>query len=99
MALNKAVFIDKDGTLIENVPQNVDAGQLRFAPLALDAARRFVDSGYKLIVVTNQSGLAELQRRERGRGHQHVAEVVQADGEDALGVTPGGHGLPSVSVG
>ncbi len=58
MKMKPAVFIDKDGTLIENVPFNVDPAQLRFMTGALQALRAFADAGFALIVVTNQSGLA-----------------------------------------
>jgi D-glycero-D-manno-heptose 1,7-bisphosphate phosphatase len=53
-----AVFIDKDGTLIENVPYNVDPQQLRFMPHALSALAALQDAGYALVIATNQSGLA-----------------------------------------
>lgn len=53
-----AVFLDKDGTLIEDVPYNVDPALLRFTPNALPALRRLADAGYLLVIVTNQSGLA-----------------------------------------
>jgi D-glycero-D-manno-heptose 1,7-bisphosphate phosphatase len=53
-----AVFIDKDGTLIENVPYNADPALLRFMPGAPEALRGLSQAGYALIVVTNQAGLA-----------------------------------------
>ncbi len=37
MALSRAVFLDKDGTLIDNVPYNVDRTRIRLAPGAVDA--------------------------------------------------------------
>ncbi len=53
-----AVFLDKDGTLIEDVPYNVDPALIRLAPGAGEALRRLRAAGYKLIVVSNQSGVA-----------------------------------------
>lgn len=53
-----AVFLDKDGTLVENVPYNVDPAQLRFTDHALAGVRRLHDAGYALVIVTNQPGLA-----------------------------------------
>ncbi len=53
-----AVFIDKDGTLVENVPYNADPAHLRFMPGATDALRRLAQRGFALVMVTNQSGLA-----------------------------------------
>ena len=54
----RAVFLDKDGTLVENVPYNVDPALLRFTPHAEAALRRLVDAGYLLIVISNQPGIA-----------------------------------------
>jgi len=56
--LHRAVFIDKDGTLVENVPHNVDPALLRFLPNAIEALRMLSDRGLQLFVVTNQPGLA-----------------------------------------
>lgn len=55
----RALFIDKDGTLVENVPYNVDLSRVRFTPHAVAALRKFAAAGFVLIVVSNQPGLAE----------------------------------------
>ena len=60
----RAVFLDKDGTLVENVPYNVDPALLRFTPRAVEGLRLLVEHGYLLIVVSNQPGLA-LRRFDR----------------------------------
>jgi len=62
----RAVFVDKDGTLVENIPYNVDPDLLRFTPSALVGLRALADVGYAIIVVTNQPGLAtgRFTRRE-----------------------------------
>jgi histidinol-phosphate phosphatase family protein len=54
----RAVFIDKDGTLIHDVPYNVDPRRVQLAIGAGQALRRMKDEGYKLIVISNQSGVA-----------------------------------------
>ena len=54
----RAVFIDKDGTLVENVPYNVDPDLLRFRPAALAALAALAQAGFELLLATNQSGLA-----------------------------------------
>ncbi len=56
--MNKAVFIDKDGTLINDVPYNVDVSRISFAPGVIDGMMLLKNSGFKLIVVSNQSGIA-----------------------------------------
>lgn len=55
---DKAVFLDKDGTLIEDVPFNVDPELIRLTEGALEGLRLMQEAGFKLIVVTNQSGIA-----------------------------------------
>jgi D-glycero-D-manno-heptose 1,7-bisphosphate phosphatase len=57
-ALDRAVFVDKDGTLVENVPYNVDPGLLVFTPHALQGLRLLSEHGYRLVVVSNQPGVA-----------------------------------------
>lgn len=54
----KAVFVDKDGTLVENVPYNVDPARIALAPGAGRAVDGFVSRGYRVIVVSNQPGAA-----------------------------------------
>src|SRR3954467_4903550 len=52
------VFLDKDGTLVEDVPYNVDPALVRFVPGAGEALRMLAAAGFALIVVSNQSGVA-----------------------------------------
>lgn len=54
-----AVFIDKDGTLIEDVPYNTDPARVRFTRDALPALQQLARSGFALFVATNQPGLAD----------------------------------------
>lgn len=54
----KAVFLDKDGTLVEDLPYNVDPALIRPVAGAADALRILAASGFELFVVTNQSGVA-----------------------------------------
>src|SRR5437762_238522 len=53
-----AVFLDEDGTLIEDVPYNVAPEQIRLVPDAAEALHLLARSGYRLIVVSNQPGVA-----------------------------------------
>jgi D-glycero-D-manno-heptose 1,7-bisphosphate phosphatase len=55
---NAAIFLDKDGTLIDDVPYNVDPGRIRLAPGAATGLPRLHGAGYRLFVVSNQSGVA-----------------------------------------
>lgn len=55
---HRAVFLDKDGTLVENVPYNVDPDRLSLTSGALTGLRLLSEAGYLLIVISNQSGVA-----------------------------------------
>ena len=54
----RAVFIDKDGTLVENVPYNVDPARIVLTPGAREAVTAFAEAGYRVFVVSNQPGVA-----------------------------------------
>jgi D,D-heptose 1,7-bisphosphate phosphatase len=54
----RAVFLDKDGTLIHDVPYNVDPALIRFLPGTRQAVQCLHESGFELVVITNQSGVA-----------------------------------------
>lgn len=55
---NAAVLLDKDGTLLEDVPYNVDPALMRFTPGAAEALAVLAAHGFRLFVVSNQSGVA-----------------------------------------
>lgn len=56
--MKKAIFIDKDGTLIKNVPYNVDTRLIEFEAHAIDALKAFQACGYELVIISNQPGIA-----------------------------------------
>jgi D-glycero-D-manno-heptose 1,7-bisphosphate phosphatase len=56
--MNKAIFIDKDGTMVEDVPYNINPDKIKLYPDVPLALRRLQDQGYKIVVVSNQSGIA-----------------------------------------
>jgi len=56
--LRPAVFLDKDGTLVEDVPYNVDPSRMRLATGAIEGLMTLHAAGYLLVVVSNQSGVA-----------------------------------------
>ena len=54
----RTILFDKDGTLIVDVPFNVDPALVHLAPSVGPALRRLADAGYAAAVVTNQPGVA-----------------------------------------
>ena len=57
-SIDRAIFLDKDGTLIVDVPYNVDPAQIVLAPGAATGLPRLAAAGYRFVVITNQSGVA-----------------------------------------
>lgn len=58
MRRRAAIFLDKDGTVLIDVPHNVAPEKMQFAPGARTALRRFGTLDWPLIIVSNQSGIA-----------------------------------------
>src|SRR5690606_12558668 len=59
MEYRKAVFIDKDGTLIPNIPYNVDPEKITLSDYAITALRMLQDQNFVIVILTNQSGIAK----------------------------------------
>ncbi|MGK5677417.1 D-glycero-alpha-D-manno-heptose-1,7-bisphosphate 7-phosphatase, partial [Micromonospora sp. URMC 106] len=74
-----AVLLDRDGTLVEDVPYNGDPEKVRVVPGARVALDRLRAAGLRLAVVTNQSGLA------RGLFCEAQMRAVHARVEQLLG--------------
>jgi D,D-heptose 1,7-bisphosphate phosphatase len=56
--MNKAVFLDRDGTIVEDSGYINSPHQLKFIPGAIEAIKKLNEAGYKVVVITNQSGVA-----------------------------------------
>src|SRR5881394_3897709 len=54
---NKAIFMDRDGTVSEEVGYMYHAGLYKPFPWTGEAVRKINDSGYKAILITNQAGV------------------------------------------
>ncbi|MEU8130959.1 HAD-IIIA family hydrolase [Micromonospora sp. NPDC049049] len=76
--LYDAVLLDRDGTLIEDVPYNGDPEKVRPVPGARAALDRLRASGLRLAVVTNQSGLARsyFTAEQMRAVHARVEELL-----------------------
>jgi len=77
-----AVFLDRDGTLMIDVDYCGDPNNVRVFPDAPAALRRLKDAGYKLIVITNQSGIGRCYFSEQQ--YRAVEAEVSSQVGDAL---------------
>jgi len=55
--LKRALFLDRDGTVIAERGYLKDPAQIEILPGAVDALRKLAREGWKLIVISNQSGV------------------------------------------
>lgn len=88
----KAVFLDRDGTLNVEVDYLADPARLALLPGVPAALRRLREGGFRLCVVTNQSGVARglLDEETLHRIHVRLAELLAAEGValDSIGYCP-----------
>ena len=78
----RAVFIDRDGTLIEEAGYLDRLDRLAFFPFTVDAVRQLNRAGLAVIVVTNQSGIARgiVAEHAVAEAHAFIAERLAAGG-------------------
>lgn len=69
--MQQAVFLDRDGTICEEVGYLDRIDLLRILPGIPSAIRRLNEAGLKVIVITNQSGVARGFFSERFLGEVH----------------------------
>jgi len=55
--MNRAVFLDRDGTLIEEIGYLDRLDRVAFFPFSVDAVRLLNRAGFRVVVVTNQAGI------------------------------------------
>ena len=54
----KAAFLDKDGTIMEDIPYNSDPALFAFSPGVVEGLLLLANSGFRLVIISNQSGVA-----------------------------------------
>ena len=76
---SRAVFVDRDGTLIHDADYCSDPSQVKAFEGAAAALRQLKDAGFKIIVITNQSGIG------RGFFSEEQYRAVEAEVSRQLG--------------
>lgn len=68
-----ALFVDRDGTVIEDAGYPSDPARVRLLPGVTEALERLRERGVPVVMVTNQSGIG------RGRFDRATFDAVQAE--------------------
>jgi len=82
MNKRRAVFIDRDGTLNEDVGYPGRPDQIRIFEASYEAVRRLNRAGFAVVVVTNQSGVGRgyFSEEDVAQVHRAMAEAMAARG-------------------
>ena len=81
-----AVFLDRDGTIMRDVDYCGDPNHVDLLPGVPEALRQLKSRGYKLIVITNQSGIGRgLFSEQQYRSVE--AELAQQIGDGLIDAT------------
>lgn len=80
--MKRAVFLDRDGTLIEEKVYLADPAKIVIFPGAGPALRRLMEAGFLLFIVTNQSGIGRgyYTEADMHRVNARLAELLALDG-------------------
>ena len=86
--MNKAVFLDKDGTLVDNsgYPEIIPKDKIYFKE-TLKGLKQFQKSGYKLLIISNQSWISKgrLTKEEVNQIFSSVISQYSKKGVDIDG--------------
>jgi D,D-heptose 1,7-bisphosphate phosphatase len=79
---SKAIFLDRDGTLVKDPGYLNDPSQLKLLNGVGNGLVRLKKMGYKLVIVTNQSGVARgiLTEKTLERIHEKLEQILSKEG-------------------
>jgi len=82
MEKNKAVFLDRDDTIIRDGPYLADPKGVVLFPDTIEALKRLKELDYKLIVITNQSGIGRgyLNEGQLQKIHKRINNILKEGG-------------------
>ena len=83
--MKKVLFIDRDGTIIVEPPEDFQVDsleKLEFLPLAISSLKRLQDFGYELVMVTNQDGrgTSSFPEEDFQKPHQKMLDILNKEG-------------------
>ncbi|HEY7930511.1 MAG TPA: HAD family hydrolase [Steroidobacteraceae bacterium] len=87
-SVERVVLLDRDGTLVIDRDYLADPAGLEFLPGAAEGLRRLHERGYRLVIITNQSGVGRgLFSLERLREiNARLTQMVREAGAELAGI-------------
>ena len=84
--MTRAVFLDRDGTMIRDVGYLYNPDEIDFFPWTVDVIRALSAAGFAVVVTTNQSGIARglFSEAQLDAVHAAMARVLDAGGARVL---------------
>ncbi|OVE77436.1 hypothetical protein BVX98_02745 [bacterium F11] len=83
-----AVFLDRDGTILKERGYLKEAHKMKFYPFVFRALRSLQKKGFRLILITNQSGIGRgyFTRLQIDRIHKCFGKVLKRHGIKLAGI-------------
>ncbi len=77
-----AAFLDKDGTLMEDIPYNSDPQKFLFSPGVVEGLGLLSRAGFRLVIISNQSGVARglFPREALGPMEDRLRQMFASEG-------------------
>lgn len=84
MSKQRAVFLDRDGTICEDLGYINSINQIHLIPKSAEAIRLLNQKGFRVVVITNQSGVARGVIPEENLANIHAELLRQLKEEKAF---------------
>ena len=86
--LKKTVFLDRDGTINEEVSYLHKAEDFRFLPGVVEGMKILYEQGFQLVVITNQAGIGRgyYTEEDAERLHRYMREELKKQGVHLQGI-------------
>lgn len=81
-SIRKAIFIDKDGTLIPNIPYNINPDRITIHNETIEGLRLLKKENFLFVVISNQAGVAKgyFEERDLQPVWNKIFELLQKHG-------------------
>lgn len=83
--MKKVLFVDRDGTIIVEPPEDFQVDsleKLEFLPFAISSLKKLQDFGFELVMVTNQDGrgTSSFPEEDFQKPHQKMLDILSSEG-------------------